>query len=291
MSENNGRLLRNLKVRQGSKNVLEDSSETRIWKLKEKSALVSALQQYGFGDLKAVSNEIKTRTPNEIRLFCEHRCKKLNSDPNGNKVINSNENLQNAPINVWFKKIKAAIEPKLRGKDYTLVPFMETMMEASKLETLVEPADSRPDFPRIYAYLSAILSGNVPPGLNPAESMVVLHLLNDLSKILISNDFFEEKDLLGNLSKRQLQDVKRERRINCLDHLPQHLTHLKRKLDEKEMTSNAGHSGSEPLNAGYDKYKKLHLKDYIGRQIVSSMNPLQVPLELLKNEYRLLRNF
>lgn len=247
------------------------------WSDRELYDLATALQKYGFGDLKKVSKLVQTKNETAvnacIQYFINKIRRKKREDYRKEKGLTSK-----MPRNTWhvtkvdqiagwpsarkWKKIAEHQMPyRVRKQDYSRI-VIKNLCEKFYKEAEVTKNPQVLNVKSVYKFMLDCVSGNVPCQLGPIESAYVLVMINLMKEMVRNNDFQEEFKFVENFEK-------------STEFVP-----VEVKDEFRKNTPKDPNTVPIPMDL-YENLMRHH-------QVVHSFNPLGVPLWLLEKEQKYL---
>ncbi|GFT87270.1 uncharacterized protein NPIL_289741 [Nephila pilipes] len=248
------------------------------WTDRELLSLATALQKYGFSDLKKVSEFIGTKNENAVKDCIQYyvnrmRIKKRENfkKENGNDSkfprhswqVTRREQIVNWPSARKWKKIMEHQMPfRSLKQDYSRM-IIKNLCERFYEEAEESDNPQMLNVKSVYKFMLDCISGNVPGQLGPMESAYVLVMINLMKEMVRSNDFQEEFKFIQNFEK-------------ATEFVP---------IEAKdEFRKNATTDDPNVVPIPLDLHENLMRH----HQVVDSFNPMGVPLWLLEKEQKFL---
>ncbi|KFM78844.1 hypothetical protein X975_25758, partial [Stegodyphus mimosarum] len=245
-----------------------NSSNNSRWTHRELLNLATALQCYGFRDIKKIAEAVKTRSENEVRHYiktniAQQRTKMVKKN---SSVSGGNSSLKNwSNVQKWGKMAYYQMLPCVRSQNYSKTVMFDLLNRFYEEEE--EPKDAQIiNVKAMYKYLMDCMVGEIPAFLPPKESKLLLILMKQLKDVPNKFDFREEIEFMRKYR------------------LATSFTPFKVK-DEFKKQANSSYEYQAKLDPNAipipeDLYGILSRH----KKVVQSFNPLMVPLWMLSKE-------
>lgn len=180
---------------------------------REKKAFLQCLRSHGFNvvyDMETLKSILPERSATEIKYLIDIYSRKgrdLYRNYQEEAAASEQPNaFKKPPIQAWYNIVHHAVPGDVKKDDMSAI-YGEVLEEISQqiAETMeseepvpstsdaVDDVEAKPNYSRLYFYLSEVLKGRFPPQLSALDSYVIMQLMDSLTETIVSDQLVEEK--------------------------------------------------------------------------------------------------
>ncbi|KAG8226183.1 hypothetical protein J437_LFUL012358 [Ladona fulva] len=217
------------------------------WTEDEKMRLATALQKYGHLDVEKLHEEVKTKTPAQIKHFVYWAIKRsriyfTNDDVPGRSATHTSYRIfSKSPIDQWLSAFE---EGQVNSRDEFRDCLGKALMYISRFESHPDPTDcGGVDYAAMYEFLYQAVNGYPVKAVNPQTAAVLLEELDNLFKKMSGPGSEKEREHLSKVKRLVFVDNATKRHYGRKDKGSKSSRPIESLLDIK---------GFNPLSIPYD---------------------------------------